>query len=336
MSPALAQEAQAEAYRRELVGYCYRYFGSYAEAEDAVQETMLRAWQRTADFEGRSSLRTWLYKIATNICLDMKRAPQRRSLPMDLSSPGRVPENPSTLFTRPEQTWVGPIADSKLAVSADPAEAAVLRDSVRLAFIATLQLLPPRQRAVLLLRDVLAWSAQECAELLDTSVASVNSARARARKTMAEHDTVATRTTSAEYDERLLLNYVAAFEAYDVDRLVALLAEDAAFSMPPYELWLRGADEIERWWRGPGQICRDSRTIVTGSNGQPAVAVYHDVGAGRWEPFAIQVLDIEADRIRAITHFMGTVPFEQFGLPAELRHTDEVVRMAEIAPPTGR
>lgn len=306
---------QAAAYRGELIGYCYRYFGSYAEAEDAVQETLLRAWQRSDQFAGRSSLRTWLYAIATNICLDMKRAPQRRALPMDLSSPGHTPDHPNELATRPESTWVGPLADRHLSPSTDPAEAAVLQDSIRLAFIAALQLLPPRQRVTLILRDVLAWSAQECSELLNTSVASINSALARARKTLAEHDHNAPRPTPLEYNEQLLMNYVAAFEAFDVDRLVELLAEDATFSMPPFELWLRGVEEIERWWRGPGTICRNSRTLMTRANAQPAVAVYHAVGGSRWEPFAIHLVDVIDDRIAALTHFMGPEVFKEFGLP---------------------
>lgn len=317
MSAQLTLEAQAEAFRGELMGYCYRYFGSYAEAEDAVQETMVRAWQHADEFEGRASLRTWLYKIATNICLDMKRAPQRRCLPMGLSVPGEVPADPNSLTTRPEATWVAPIADSNLAERADPAEATVMRESIRLAFITALQVLPPRQRVILILRDVLAWSAQECADLLELSVASVNSALARARKTAAERDPDA-HTAAVEDDEKLLMNYVAAFEAFDVERLVRLLAEDANFSMPPFELWLRGVDRIERWWRGPGQICRNSRTIPTRANGQPAVAVYHDVGEGRWEPFAIHVLDTADGQITAITHFMGPSVFAEFGLPGEV------------------
>lgn len=324
MLPVTQQVTEAETYRRELVGYCYRYFGCYAEAEDAVQETMLRAWQREASFEGRSSLRTWLYKIATRVCLDMKRAPQRRSLPLDLTSPGHVPDDPSALRTLPEEMWIGPVADSRIGVSADPSDVTVRRDTVRLAFVSALQLLPPRQRVVLILRDVLMWSAQECADLLDATVASVNSALSRARKTLSEHDASASLARSADYDEHLLTSYVAAFEAFDVDRLVALLAEDAAFSMPPFELWLRGADEIERWWRGPGQICRNSRMVITSANGQPAVAVYHAVGGGRWDPFAIHVLDTAAGRISAITHFMGPSCFEEFGLPPEVRgSTDE-------------
>jgi RNA polymerase sigma-70 factor (ECF subfamily) len=318
VSATLTLEAQAEAFRAELIGYCYRYFGSYAEAEDAVQETIVRAWQHSEEFAGRASLRTWLYKIATNICLDMKRAPQRRCLPMDLSGPGQVPDDPATLATRPEPTWVGPIADYNIVASSDPADTVVMRESIRLAFITALQVLPARQRVVLILRDVLAWSAQECADLLDSSVASVNSALARARKTVSERGPVTHDATPAGSEEAVLINYVEAFEAYDVERLVRLLTEDASFSMPPFRLWLRGVGEIGRWWRGPGQVCRNSRTIACRANDQPAVAVYHDVGEGRWEPFAIHVLDSVGGRISAITHFMGPAVFAEFGLPDEV------------------
>lgn len=326
-------EAQVDAYRRELIAYCYRFFGCYGEAEDAVQETMVRAWQRSGDFEGRSSLRTWLYRIATNVCLDMKRAPQRRSLPSQLTPEGQTPRGHSQLTTRPEPNWIGPIADSHLASaeSVDPADVAALRESIRLTFIAALQTLPPRQRAVLILRDVLAWSAKECAELLDTSVGSVNSALARARATLAESDLVGpngalpTHQKLIDYDRQLLNDYVAAFEAYDVDRLVKLLAHDAVFSMPPFELWLRGIEEIERWWRGPGTICLNSRTIITSANHQPAVAVYHDTGEGVWDAFALHVLDQTGGRIAAITHFMGPEVFTEFGLPAQVTNDAEPV-----------
>src|SRR5690625_1810471 len=213
--------AALNSYRTELIGYCYRFFGNYADAEDAVQETWTRAWQHGEEFENRSSLRRWLYAIATNVCLDMKKAPQRRYLPMDLSSAGRVPDGIGALETLPEATWIGPISDDML--SDDPGEQAALRDSVRLAFITALQVLPPRQRAVLILRDVIAWSARECAELLETTVAAVNSALTRARYTLSQVD----QGESQPYDETLLMNYVAAFEAYDVDRLVTLLADDA-------------------------------------------------------------------------------------------------------------
>jgi len=320
VSNAAPPDLEAEAYRGELLGYCYRYFGCYAEAADAVQETMLRAWQHADGFDGRSSPRTWLYRIATNVCLDMKKAPQRRALPADLSSPGQVPDDPRSLTTRTDTAWIGPISD---ALIADPADTVVQRDSVRLAFITVLQLLPPRQRVLLILRDVLGWSAQECAELLEISIASVNSALARARRTVAAREQEAPSDRDRDHDQELLAGYVAAFAAYDVDRLVRLLAEDASFSMPPYELWLRGTAAIEEWWRGPGQICRNSRLIVTGANRQPAVAVYHDVGNGRWEPFALHVLDVCGGRIGAITHFMGPKAFAEFGLPPEVIETDD-------------
>lgn len=314
---------QLEEFRGELLGYCYRFFGCYPEAEDAVQETMLRAWHRGDGFAGQSSVRTWLYRIATNICLDMKRAPQRRALPMDLRGPGVVPDDPAGLTTREAECWVGPVADDRLPVGADPAEIAVHRESLRLAFLTALQLLPPRQRAALILRDVLAWSAAECAELLEMSVASVNSALARARRTLADHDPAAGRRAIDDASERALFDaYVAAFEAYDVDRLVKLLAEDAVFSMPPYELWLRGATDVEAWWRGPGQVCRGSRVLPTRANGGPAAAVYHPVGQQRWEPFALHVVDARDGRIAGLTHFMGPAVFAEFGLPRELVATD--------------
>lgn len=306
---------EAEDYRREILGYCYRYFGCFAEAEDATQETMLRAWKARdgAGFQGRSSLRTWLYSIATHVCLDMTRAPQRRALPADLTGSGRVPDDPTMLANLPEVTWIGPASDAHLGI--DPSATAVVRESVRLAFIAALQYLPPRQRVVLLLRDVLDHSAAECAGLLGMTLPSVNSALARARKTVSQHEIA---PPGHDVDAGLLDQYVAAFEAYDVDRLVTLLTDDAEFSMPPFELWLRGSAEIERWWRGPGEVCRNARTITTSANGRPAVAVYHQAGDQRWEPFAIHVLDSDAGRISAITHFIGAHHFSEFGLPAQL------------------
>ncbi len=310
--------AAMEQYRGELIGYCYRFFGCYSEAEDAVQETFARAWQHEGQFENRSSLRRWLYAIATNACLDMKKAPQRRSLPMDLTNPGEVPADPRSLRVLPEASLIGPISDGRL--SDDPAELAAVRDSVRLAFIAALQALPPRQRVVLILRDVLAWSARECADLLETTTAAVNSALLRARGTMRSHEPRQGET----YDEQLLMNYTAAFEAYDVDRLVALLAKDAQFSMPPFELWFQGREEIDRWWRGPGEVCRGARTIPARANGQGAAAVYHPDGQGQWRPFAIHVLDVADSRITGITHFMGAEVFREFRLPDQLRADDPV------------
>ncbi|HLR57003.1 MAG TPA: sigma-70 family RNA polymerase sigma factor [Beutenbergiaceae bacterium] len=318
-----------EQYRGELIGYCYRFFGCYSEAEDAVQETFARAWQHEGEFENRSSLRRWLYAIATNACLDMKKARQRRSLPMDLTSPGEVPADPGSLRVLPEANLIGPISDGRL--SDDPAELAAVRDSVRLAFIAALQALPPRQRVVLILRDVLAWSARECADLLETTTASVNSALLRARGTMRTYEPHQGDT----YDEQLLMNYTAAFEAYDVDRLVALLAKDAQFSMPPFELWFQGREEIEKWWRGPGEVCRGARTIPARANGQPAAAVYHPDGQGQWAPFAIHVLDVAGSRIAGITHFMGAVVFGEFGLPDHLRADEPVGEIVTRAMSSG-
>lgn len=313
------QESPAEQFRSELVGFCYRFLGSWAEAEDAVQETMLRAWQRADAFEGRSSLRTWVYRIATNICLDLAKAPQRRALPVDLTAAGRAPEDPSTLRTLPESSWISPFADHRLPIPADPAAVAEQRDSVRLAFIAALQTLPPKQRTVLILRDVLDWSAAECAELLGLSVASVNSALARARASCAAADrTRALPTPTEEVDLRLLSSYLAAFERYDVEALVALLTQDAEFSMPPFSLWMQGVDAIRSWWDGPGRVCEGSRCLLTRANGRPAMAVYHLVGTGHWEPFAIHVLDVRDGAISALTHFMDTRAFAEFGLPPEL------------------
>jgi RNA polymerase sigma-70 factor (ECF subfamily) len=306
-----------ESYRGELTVYCYRFFAAFADAEDAVQETFVRAWNNRNRFEGRSSLRRWLYAIATNVCLDMAKARQRRSLPMDLHSPGRVPSSTDTepLPTAAEANWVGPIATHRL--SDDPADAAVKNDTVRLAFLAALQTLPPRQRAVLILRDVLAWRASECAEILDCSVASVNSALARARDSLrTQQDARRSRYGETvgvagdnDVDEQLLNDYVDAFGDYDVDRLVSLLTEDARFSMPPYTLWLQGREDIEQWWRGPGEVCRNSEIVVTSANGQPAVAVYH-----QGEPFALHVLSARNGRISALTHFMGPRVFAEFGL----------------------
>lgn len=304
-------------FRPELVAHCYRFLACYAEAEDAVQETMTKAWRHADGYQGRSSVRTWLYSIATRVCLDMQRAPQRRSLPMDLASPGQVPTDPSTLRRLDDAPWVGPVADAHLPATTDPAQVVGVRDSVRLAFVTALQALPPRQRAVLLLRDVLAFSAQECADLLDTTPVSVNSALVRARRTLGELDAAEEGGGDVEVERAVLARYVEAFEAYDVPRLVGLLRDDVVFSMPPFPLWLSGAPSVEQWWRGPGEVCRGSRVVTTAANGCPAAAVYHPVAPGRWEPFALHVLDVTDDgRIAGITHFMDTAVFAEFGLLA--------------------
>ncbi|WP_203336502.1 sigma-70 family RNA polymerase sigma factor [Nocardioides limicola] len=308
-----------EPFRTELIGYCYRYFGSIAEAEDAVQEAMTRAWMNADTFEGRSSVRTWLYRIATNVCLDMRDAAQRRALPCDLTGPGEVPAGPAGLTAAPAEAWLTPIADRLLFAGIDdPAERAATRESVRFAFLSALQLLPPRQRVVLILRDVLSWTARETAELLELSVDSVNSALARARRTVASHDTAASRSPDSEEERTLLTRYTDAFERYDVDALVDLLAADATFTMPPYELWLQGHEVIRRWWDGPGRVCVGSRVVTAAVNGMPTVAVYHPTGTGDFAPFAVHALQVHDGRIAGITHFLGAEVFAQLGLPEKI------------------
>src|SRR6202140_751110 len=262
-------ESQLEGYRSELIGYCYRMLGSPFEAEDAVQETMLRAWRGFERFEGRAALRSWIYRIATNVCLDMLDGRNRRARPRDLG-PALAPvvENAHWL---PEVAWLEPLPDSVLAESGDPAELAVARESIRLAFVAALQHLPPRQRAVLILCEVLRWKAKEVAELLDTSVASVNSALQRARETL-EASGVSSNDPVPEMDEarkQLLARYVQAFERYDLSALTALIQEDAKQSMPPYDLWLQGRANILAWWLGPGLGCRGSRLPPTSGGEGP-------------------------------------------------------------------
>ena len=309
---------ELEAYRRELTGYCYRMLGSGFEAEDAVQETMVRAWRGLDRFEGRAALRSWLYRIATNVCLDMLRGPQRRARPMDLgpasTADGKL--GPAT----PESTWVQPIADGKVLPDDvnDPAELAASRESIRLAFVAALQHLPPRQRAVLILREVLRWQASEVAELLDTSVASVNSALQRARATLAERDLDATPSQVDDQQRDLLARYVDAFERYDISSLVALLHEDAVQSMPPWALWLQGRDEMGKWYLGQGIGCKGSRLVATAANGCPAFGSYRPAGPGVWEPWGIQVIEVSGERISAIHNFIYPELFPAFGLPTRL------------------
>jgi RNA polymerase sigma-70 factor, ECF subfamily len=316
-------EQQIEHHRRELTGFCYRMLGSASDAEDAVQEVMVRAWRGVDRFDGRSSLRSWLYRIATNVCFDALSGRRRRAMPMDLSPGASAPVIDSLGSPLSERTWVGPVPDGRvMPETADPAELAVARESVRLAFVAALQHLPPRQRAVLILREVLRWSAEETSELLGTTVASVNSALQRARATMA-----ATRLADAgdppdpldDAHAALLARYVEAFEAYDIEALVALLHEDATQSMPPWSLWLRGPEDIGRWHLGPGYACRDSVMIPVLANGSPAFAQYKPSAVpGRREPWAIHVLEVRDGRIASITNFVDTALFAEFGLPDHL------------------
>jgi RNA polymerase sigma-70 factor (ECF subfamily) len=313
-------EALLERHRVELTAYAYRMLGSAFEAEDAVQETMLRAWRAHDRFEGRSSVRSWLYSIATNVCLDMLGGRERRARPMDLA-PAKTADGPLG-DPLPEATWVLPIPDGRVVpTDADPAEVAESRESIRLAFVAALQHLPPRQRAVLILREVLRWKASEVAELLDTSVASVNSALQRARATLEAIDVASVEAQPPMDDEQrtLLARYVDAFERYDMDSLTALLREDAAWSMPPYELWLQTHEDIRRWCLGPGIGCRGSRLVATTANGAPAFGQYKPSPQGGWEPWSLQVLEISGDRIAGICFFLDTkILFPLFDLPDQL------------------
>jgi RNA polymerase sigma-70 factor (ECF subfamily) len=310
-------ESQLEEYRRPLTGYCYRMLASPFEAEDAVQETMLRAWKGIDRLEGEEALKSWLYRIATNVCLDMLDGRKRRARPVDLGPAGTIE---STLTTLPEVTWLEPIPDSAVVPEdGDPADLIEARETLRLAFVAALQHLPAKQRAVLILREVLRWRATEVAELLDTSVASVNSALQRARATIdaADPDAGDTVATVDGEQRELLERYVAAFESFDMEALVALLHEDAVLSMPPFDLWLHGAEAIIAWNLGPGSGCRGSRLIPTTANGLPAFAQYRPSGpGGSFEPWALQVLEISNGRITAQMSFLDTDRvFPLFGLP---------------------
>jgi len=312
-------ESRLESYRTELTAFCYRMLGSAFEAEDAVQETFLRAWGAIDRFEGRAALRSWLYRIATNVCLNMLEAKQRRARPVDLSPAGSADGPLGTPLG--EALWIEPVPDSRVVPDGDPADVAVARESVRLAFVAALQHLPPRQRAVLILREVLRWRADEVADLLGTSVASVNSALQRARSTLAERDVRSTAPAAPlDADRRVLLDrYVDAFERYDMDSLTSLLHEDAAWSMPPYELWLQTHDDIRRWCLGPGIACRGSRLVAAEANGLPAFGQYKPDPAGGLAPWALQVVEPAGERIGAITFFLDTQRFfPLFGLPDRL------------------
>jgi RNA polymerase sigma-70 factor (ECF subfamily) len=312
---------ELETYRPELTAYAYRMLGSAFEAEDAAQETLVRAWRAYDRFEGRAAVRSWLYRIATNVCLDMLGAGQRRARPMDLGPASTATEAvPAPL---PEGTWITPVPDVSVVPGAgDPAEVAVARESVRLALVAALQHLPPRQRAVLILREVLQWPAAEVAQLLESSVASVNSAQQRARATLQSIDVTDSDTLRPDdaAQRELLERYVAAFESYDMDALTALLHEDATLSMPPLALWLRGRDEIRAWMLGTGRHCRGSRLVATAANGSPAFGQYRPSGlGGAHEPWALIVLEIEVGRIAGMTSFLDTATlFPLFGLPPSL------------------
>jgi RNA polymerase sigma-70 factor, ECF subfamily len=303
--------AQLERHRRELTGYCYRMLGSPFEAEDAVQETLFRAWQASDRFEGRAAVRTWLYRIATNVCLNMLKSSQRRALPLDLVSPASAD---APLGQRlPSAAWVEPIPDDRaLPENGDPAELAASRDSIRLAFVAALQRLPARQRAVLILRDVLNWNAAETAELLGTSVVAVNSALERARATLSAEDVADSFLPLDQQQQALLSRYVDAFERFDLDALTSLLHLDATLSMAPFRHWLRGQDEFRRWYEGQGSGCRGSKLCPLLANGTPAFGQYRPGG----KPWALHIVDTSAGLITAIHSFVDAERlFPLFGLP---------------------
>ncbi|HEX3693154.1 MAG TPA: sigma-70 family RNA polymerase sigma factor [Solirubrobacteraceae bacterium] len=316
-----AEIEQIERHRHELTGYCYRMLASPFEAEDAVQETMLRAWRSIDRFEGRSALRSWLYKIATNVCLDMLSARGRRATPMDLG-PAREP-TVENLATRGEATWVQPIRDDALGSTDDPAELAMRRETIRLAFVAALQHLPARQRTALILCEVLRWKAAEVAELLETSTASVNSALQRARETVQTSEIHAGDVADGlrEPEKAFLERYVAAFEAYDMEALTELIAEDASQSMPPYELWLQGREDVLSWWVGPGFECRGSKLLpAPRANGCIAFGQYKPDPAGGHAPWALKVIEMSGEGlVGRITFFLDTERlFPLFGLPPRL------------------
>jgi RNA polymerase sigma-70 factor, ECF subfamily len=308
-----------ERHRRELTGFCYRMLGSGFEADDAVQETMVRAWRAADRFEGRSTVRSWLYRIATNVCLDMLRGRERRARPMELG-PSSPPDSSFLGPMLPEHAWVSPIADARvLPEDGDPAEIAAGRETIRLAFVTALQHLPSRQRAVLILCEVLRWQATEVAELLDTSVAAVNSALQRARATLASIPSDDRASIVDPEQRELLARYVDAFERYDISTLVSLLHDDAIQSMPPYAMWMRGAADIGVWMLGPGCACRGSRLVPTAANGCFAFGQYRVDPRGGHAPWALQVVEVSGDRISGLHSFLDTGQlFPEFGLPTHL------------------
>ena len=313
---------QLERYRVELTGYSYRMLGSSHDAEDAVQETMVRAWRSFDKFEGRSSLRSWLYRIATNVCLTMLESRGRRARPMDFGS-ASTPEPSSLGDPSGEDTWLQPVPDAMVVPgNGDPAEVAVARETIRLAFVAALQHLPARQRAVLILREVLQWSAAETAELLDTTVASVNSALQRARATLGarEGEDEPSGAGITPEQRELLDRYADAFERYDMTALVGLLHDDAVMSMPPYALWLSGTDDIVAWHLGPGALCAHSRMLPVEVNGLPGFAQYKPAADGHgYTAWAIQAPELRGDKIVRLNAFLAVDElFPMFGLPLRL------------------
>lgn len=312
-------QEQTTPFRRELMAHCYRMLGSVHDAEDLVQETYLRAWRSFENFEGRSSLRTWLHRIANNACLTALESKNRRALPTDLSDTSTHPDDP--LVRQPEVAWLEPIPDAAVNVPTDPAEVIESRHSTRLALIAVMQQLPPKQRAVLVLRDVLRWSAAEVAEHLGSTTASVNSALQRAHAQMAKvglsEDDVNEPTTR---EQREVLNsYVTAFEDKNISALVDLFTDNAVWEMPPFPGWYQGREHLRRLIDvrcpgGPG----DMRLRATAANGQPAFGLYMRGDDRAFYPFHLQVLALNGARIEHVAAFFDTDLFRIFELPDSL------------------
>lgn len=312
--------AQFDAYRRELLAHCYRMTGSIHDAEDMVQETYIRAWRGYDKFEGRSSVRTWLYRIATNTCLTALEGKAKRPLPTGLGAPSSDPTD--DLVERHEIPWLEPIADSDLADSGDPATIVAGRESIRLAFVAALQHLSTRQRAALLMREVLQWKASEVAEALATTTTAVNSllqrARAQLDEVMPSENNV---VEPVPEDMQVLLHkYVDSFERYDIDQLVQLFTQDAVWEMPPFVGWYRGGENIGALIRGncPASGPGDMRMIATSANGQPAYALYMRNEEGVHVAFQLHVVDVTARGVAHVACFFDLRLFERFGLPEQL------------------
>jgi RNA polymerase sigma-70 factor (ECF subfamily) len=311
-------ERLTDPYRPELLAHCYRMLGSVHDAEDQVQETMIRAWRSYGDFEGRASLRTWLYRIATNACLRALENSSRRPLPSGIGGPGEYPEAPLAP-SRPEVPWLQPIPDALVSSGiADPAEVVASRQSVRLALIAALQYLPARQRAVLILRDVLRWRAAEVADLLDTTTTAVNRLlqRARARLEQVAPDEDQLHEPADPSDLDLLDKYATAFQNADIPAVMQLLRDDAVFEMPPEPTWFSGRELIGRFLQArvlsePGRF----QMIPTAANGQPAFAAYLRERDGMYRAHSICVLTIAASRVARVTSFNDPGLFATFGLP---------------------
>ncbi|MGC4068966.1 MAG: sigma-70 family RNA polymerase sigma factor [Polyangiaceae bacterium] len=307
---------EIESHRAALMGHCYRMLGSVVDAEDAVQETMVRAWRGVSSFDGRSALRTWLFRIATNVCLDAREERARRLRVVDAAPRGTTNDE---FETRPRTHWLEPVPDrTVIPTNADPAERIMLRQSIRLAFVAALQYLPPKQRAALLLTEVLGFSVSDAAETLETTNASINSALQRARATLAARRADETPTPEA-VERQIVERYVKAFEAYDTEGLTSLLHHDAVLSMPPYTLWLRGHDDILEWLQGRGKDCRGSRLVPTWACGAPAFGQYRRSPEGRYYAWSLNVIEIEGERVARTTYFLDVETlFPRFGLPLEL------------------